>query len=215
MHKAGVIIADGQYLIRYALRKLLERHPSTTLIGEARNGQELALLIQEKKPDLLIADFQQQGHFQIGLLPLIREQSPSTRIMVISGQTERSHIHQILEHGIDAFLTKHCDEAEISDAIEAVFKGERFFCSQVIDVLLEKSFPKNNGSCTPITLSSREIEIVQLTARGLIAKQIAETLNISTHTVYTHRKNIMQKLNVRNASELVRLAVNKGWVERD
>ena len=113
---------------------------------------------------------------------------------------------------MNSFLTKECDETEILDAVMATAKNERFFCSKILNYILEKSFNKSI-SCKPSPLSQREVEIVRLIAKGLIAKEIADRLNLSTHTVYTHRKNIMSKLKVKSASELVLYAVNNGIVD--
>ena len=84
------------------------------------------------------------------------------------------------------------------------------YCTNVLNHLLEKSFPKDD--CSPVPLTPREIEIVRLVASGLIAKEIASELNLSTHTVYTHRKNIMKKLKFGTTSELVLYAVNEGII---
>lgn len=210
-----IILADEQYLIRFALRKLLEQIHWNGEIVEVANEPALLQSLTTSTAPLILLDYHQPGSFSLETIVRIHEKEPQARILIISTDHNRESIYQSLDYGIDAFLTKNCDESEILDAIAAVHKNERFYCSRVIDYLLEKSFPRNSDTCSPTSLSQREIEIVQLTARGLVAKQIADALNISTHTVYTHRKNILQKLKVKNASELVLLAVNKGWVERD
>ena len=112
---------------------------------------------------------------------------------------------------MNSFLSKQCDEKEILDAVLATAKGEKFYCTNVLNYLLEKSFPKET-ECKPLPLSAREVEIVQLISTGLIAKEIAGKLNLSTHTIYTHRKNIMKKLGIGSTSELVLYAVNEGIV---
>lgn len=213
--KQIILLADEQYLIRFALRKLLEQFHWNSVVVDVASEEVLLLSLERYPTALILLDYLQPGSFSLETIARIHEKAPQARILIISSDHNRETIYQSLEYGIDAFLTKNCDETEILDAITAVGKNERFYCSRVIDFLLEKSFPRTSDSCSPTTLSKREIEIVQLTAQGLVAKQIADTLNISTHTVYTHRKNILQKLNVKNASELVLLAVNKGWVERD
>ncbi|MEM6965044.1 MAG: response regulator transcription factor [Bacteroidota bacterium] len=109
-------------------------------------------------------------------------------------------------------MTKGCDEEEIINAIKATAKQERFFCNKILNFILEKSFAKSDdGTTTPLT--TREIEIVRLVVEGKIAKEIADELNLSTHTIYTHRKNIMNKLELKSTSELVLYAVEKGFVK--
>ena len=92
-------------------------------------------------------------------------------------------------------------------------KENVFFCSKVLDIIMERSFGKPGEECAPTPLTPREIEIVRLTARGLIAKEIADVLSLSPHTIYTHRKNIMKKLKLNSSSELVLYAVNNGMID--
>lgn len=207
-----VVIADAQYLIRFALRQLLYKQADITIIGEVANSQQLFALLEEEHPDILVIDYNQEPHFSLETLAKASQVSPQTRILVISADANKETIYQVLESGIKSFLTKNCDEGEIIDAIAATAKGEKFFCTRVIDFLLEKSFARIDDSCAPTPLTPREIEIVQLTAQGLVAKEIAQRLNLSPHTVYTHRKNIMEKLRIKRASELVLYAVNNGLV---
>lgn len=210
-----VILADGQFLVRYALRQLIEKMGWSTPVLDARNEAELLELLPNHSPALIILDYFQPGRFGINTLDKLVQCAPKSIVLIITADQEKSNMYDLLERGIQVILTKNCEETEILDAIRAALRMERFYCSKVIDFILEKSFPGAGESCSPAILSQREIEIVQLTSKGLVAKQIAQFLNISTHTVYTHRKNILQKLQVKNSSELVLFAVNKGWVERE
>ena len=159
-------------------------------------------------------DYLQPNGFSLETIGIVTRQNPGAQIMIISNDQNRDNIYKAIELGARSYLTKNCREEEILDAIHALQKEERFYCTKVIDLLLEKSFPPQDA-LEDAVLSAREIEIVQLTAKGLFAKEIAQTLNISTHTVYTHRKKILQKLNVKNASQLVSVAINKGWIIRN
>jgi DNA-binding NarL/FixJ family response regulator len=114
--------------------------------------------------------------------------------------------------GVTSFLTKTCDETEIFSAVRAAAKREKFFCSKVLDVLLEKHFP-GTDNCAATELSVRETEIVRLVAEGYSSKDIAKMLFLSPHTVHTHRKNILRKLGIGSTSELVLYAVNTGLVK--
>lgn len=212
---AVIILADGQFLVRYALRQLIERLHWQVPVLEARNETELLGLLSVHSHALVVLDYFQPGHFEIATIQKMAQSAPHTRLLVITADQQKENMFQLIEQGIHVILTKNCEESEILEAIKSAARMERFYCQKVIDFILEKTFPGAEESCGPARLSAREIEIVQLTAKGLVAKQIAEALNLSTHTVYTHRKNILQKLNVKNSSELVLFAVNKGWVERE
>lgn len=91
-------------------------------------------------------------------------------------------------------------------------KTKNFFCNKILDIILAKHLSKEDDDCAPTELTVRELEIVGLIAEGHSTKDIAEELCLSTHTVYTHRKNVMRKLNVNSASELILYAINTGLV---
>lgn len=212
--RTSIVVADNQYLIRLGLKKLLSEHQSFDLLAEALNEKQLLALLQAHHPQVLIMDYNQAAAFRKETIDLVKKTAPRTNILIISGDENKTNIYDVLESGINSFLTKSCDDKEIIDAINATAKGEKFFCSRVLDYLLEKTFSKPDEDCITTPLTPREIEIVRLVAKGLIAKEIAEELSLSTHTVYTHRKNIMKKLKLNTSSELVLYAINTGIVEK-
>jgi DNA-binding NarL/FixJ family response regulator len=132
-------------------------------------------------------------------------------VLDISDVYTELEIKAVLKIGINAMLLKECDEEEIVEAIEVSVKGERFFCGTVLDILSgDKS--KVPFSCEPISLSSRELEIIQLIAKGLTSKEMSEKLFLSHHTINTHRKNILKKLEVKGTPELINYAFAMGMV---
>ncbi|GIV32336.1 MAG: DNA-binding response regulator [Saprospiraceae bacterium] len=206
-----VVIADSESLVRIGLDYLLRSKTDCEVVGMATNEEQLRELLARHKPDILILDYNQPKHFSPDTVELVRKVSPRTRLLIISGDEDKRTIYRVLETGVNSYLSKHCDEKEILDAVHATAKGEKFYCTNVLNHLLEKSFPKAE-KCDPVPLTPREVEIVQLVAEGLIAKEIAHRLHLSTHTVYTHRKNIMKKLKLGSTSELVRWAIQEGIV---
>ncbi len=211
----SICIADGQYLIRAGLRAMLSTDVRFEIVGDVKNEKELLHMMAHKAVDVLILDYNQPGYFDLSTIRTIKSRFPETELLVISADENRQTIYQALEHGVKSFLTKECDSSEIIDAVMSTAKGEKFFCSRVMDYIFEKSFPDKEGNCDPMPLTTREIEIVQLVAKGLIAKEIAAHLNLSTHTIYTHRKNIMKKLKIGSTSELVLYAVKNGIVANE
>ena len=212
MPNISVILADAQYLIRIGLKHILDEQAGIEVIGEASNEASLFHLIELRTPDVIIIDYNQPDNFSPNSIIKIKNKYPNTGILVISGDNEKRSIYGILEAGVTSFLTKSCDENEIIEGIFAAAQQEKYFCKKVMDYVFERSFSKVADDCAPLPLTQREIEIVQQVAKGLIAKEIADTLNITTHTVYTHRKNIMRKLKINTSSELILYAVNKGLV---
>lgn len=216
MKQYSVLLADEQPLVRLALQQLLSEQEVYRILGAVSNEEEMLAALRVNAPDLVIIDYSQAESFSPSSISKIKLASPQSRVLVISSDSRKDNIAQVLELGVTSFLTKTCSLDEIIDAAQAALRGDKFFCTRVIDFLLEKSFAKETEvNCAPTPLSSREIEIVQLSAKGLIAKEIADVLNLSTHTVYTHRKNIMKKLQINSSSELVLYAVSKGLVQND
>lgn len=206
-----VLLADSQFLIRFALRELLKNMDNFSVIGEVKNEIELFETLEEKIPDIIVIDYNQPESFNLETIKSIRKKYQIIEILVISSDDHKENIYEVIHSGVLRFLTKKCDAQEIREAFNAIIKGEKFFCARVFNYIFEKSFSQSLIS-EPLPLSSRELEIVQLIAKGLVAKEISRKLNLSTHTVYTHRKNIMEKLKLRRPSELVLYAVNNGLI---
>lgn len=208
-----ITIADSQYLTRKGLRQVLGQRKEYRVIGEPSNESELIDHLRVHSPDVVILDYNQPRHFYPGTVAKIREASPSSEILVISADEEKDRIYSVIQNGVNCFITKSCDEHEILDAIEAAKGKSKFFCNKVLDFILEKSFPSTTENCEPTPLTPREKEIVMLTAKGLIAKEIAATLDLSTHTVYTHKKRILKKLGLKSPVQLVLYALENGMID--
>lgn len=206
-----IVIADAQFLIRLGLTCLLSKDERFKVVGEAANSKDLRQLITKVKPEVLIMDYHQERSFDIDDLMVVKQISPRTHALIISDDEDRDNIYKAIESGGISFLTKECDQDEIVSAVLATAKGEKFICHKVIDIILNnKSASANADDCKPFSLSLREVEIIQLTAKGLSAKEIATKLFLSPHTVYTHKKNIMKKLKLSSSSEMILYAINNG-----
>jgi DNA-binding NarL/FixJ family response regulator len=114
--------------------------------------------------------------------------------------------------GIKNYLLKDCDEQEIIDAIKSCAKGEKYFCGQIIDVLLEKEI-SNKDHCETGSITGREIDIIKELVSGKRPKEIADSLNISYFTVVTHKKNIYKKLGINHSLELAQYAIKTGLMK--
>jgi DNA-binding NarL/FixJ family response regulator len=213
-----IALADAQYLTRLGLRQILSQEESLSVVAECSNESDLLTLIDAQPVDAVVLDYNQPGRFSPETLDRLHAaEGQGPVIVVISADSDKQRIFQVLEAGVGSFLTKECDEAEILDALRAALRGDKFFCTKILNLLLEESLGKTAGKtpdkCDATPLSPREVEIVRLVAAGKVAKEIALQLNLSTHTVYTHRKNITRKLGLNTTSELVRYAIDRGWVE--
>lgn len=162
------------------------------------------------RPEIVVIDLFARPF--LGLRPSDLPGRP--RIVVVSSNNTAENVASAISHNVPCYLTKMCDEQEIRQAFISVARGEKFFCNQILEIVL-RQHPASatiEENCKPSKLSAREVEIIRLVASGLTTNAIALQLHLSPHTVYTHRKNIMRKVNVKSAPELVLYAVNEGLI---
>lgn len=210
-----IIIADTQYLVRIGLKNLLSANKDFKVIGEVSNSKEMLEMVQLHQPEVVIFDYNNPKSFTMEDISVIKKISPKTNFLIISADENKSNIYKIIELGAISFLTKECDKEEIIGAIYATAKNEKFLCHKVIDIIIEKHMHTDDDNCKAFNLSLRETEIIKLTAKGWNAKTVAGHLFLSTHTVYTHKKNIMKKLNINSSSEMILYAIQNGLVTKE
>ncbi len=204
-----VVIADSQFIIRHGLFDLLRKN-GNQILEMCETKEEVFTSFQEEEIDVLVIDYNKVDHFSLSDLGQLKQQFPHTNILALSDYVNKAEVLQAIEFGVLSFLTKDCDKREILDAIAATAKGEKFFCGRVIDFILEGQIEKLPANCKPSVLSDRELQIVETMSRGLKAKDIADELNLSVHTVYTHQKNIMKKLQLKSSAEVILYALSEG-----
>lgn len=207
-----VVVIDHQPLTRLGVTQLIQESAGLEVVLSAATAYELQ---QNDHVDigLLVYDFDRKQGNGLSELEVLRSKYPEARVLIISDENDKGAIHQMLELGVQGFLTKHCSEEEIKNAIKAIIRGEKFFCNKILDLILEKHYTPATDNCEPTSLTERELEIVSLIAAGRRTRQIATELNLSEHTIYTHRKNIMRKLQVNSAQELIVHAMQTGLVQ--
>ncbi|MEX0967107.1 MAG: response regulator transcription factor [Bacteroidia bacterium] len=214
MEGLTIIHADSRPLARQGLKAVLSKGGGISFIRQIPDISQLMKEIGAAMPALLIMDYQQPPHFTMDDLLRIRSKFPNLKMLVISADDNQDSIMRVLEAGVSGYLTFTCDEEEIINAVFSIAKGQKFYCNKIINILMERSFsPQEEDNCAPTSLTEREIEVTRLIAKGFTNKDIARHLFLSIHTVSTHRKNILKKLQIRSASALVMYAVNAGIVK--
>jgi DNA-binding NarL/FixJ family response regulator len=213
-----ILIADAHSISREGLRAILSKHDGFEVLAAVNHAKALSKELSLELPEVLIIDHSVQGAFSIHDLKNLRQEFPDLNILVISASRDREEILNVLDQGIYGYLLKECDEDEIISAVRSVSRKEKFFCGKIMDIILQQVSRQDKemsdaGQCSPVYLSSRELEIVRLIAAGLTTKDIAAKLHLSFFTVGTHRKNIFRKLQVRNSSELILLAIKEKLVD--
>ncbi len=206
----SVLLADFQYLTRQGIAALLKAMPGFDLakmIDSPEKFVEAAIAIE---PDLIVVDISDKDRELIPKLKLLKETLKSSFLVISNSQTKES-IQQMLTMGIKGILTKNCSEEEIINGLRAVAQGNRFFCNNILDMVVEN--PEENDDCEPTNLSPREFEVLELITKSKTTAQIAEELHLSVHTINSHRKNILKKLNLGSPAELIVYALETGLVK--
>ena len=213
----NILVADNNFLVRLGLRSVIDENKDFRWVGEVTKAEQLNDKLSSEEINVLILDYASPKFCADDIL-IIHEYFPKVKILAITYPQSKEMISLAIENGVTSHLLKECSKDEIVEAIYYTAKGEKFCCGKIVNVViapdetrLEENFTKPNTSvsCDGVKISGREIEIIQLVAQGLSNKQIADKLFLSVHTVATHRKNIMSKLNVNNSAGLVMYALEK------
>lgn len=215
MRQTRVLLADDHTLIRAGLRLVVDQEPEFTVVGEAADGRQAVARAQSLKPDIVVMDVGMPGLNGIEACRQIRESLPETQVVMLSMHSDEGYVLRALKAGARAYLLKDSAEADLARAIRAASEGKSFFSPAVGKVLLEdymRKLQRTGAEDSYELLSPREREILQLVAEGKSSKEVAALLNLSVHTVETHRARVMQKLNLRGIPELTLYAVRKGII---
>lgn len=214
-----VLIADKNYLSRVGAELLINELEGFELLPSVvSEAEDLNSSILKAKPDLLILDFYSLN-LSFSDLKIISSKNKGLRILAITEPLGKIEMNDALKSGVTSYLLKECDREEILEAIDATLNNNRFLCGKIASVLTSSEEIVSNKaiikkfSCEGLTVTEREIEIIKFIAEGLSNKQIADKLSLSTHTVNTHRKNIMNKLEVNNTAGIVMYAVKNQLLE--
>ena len=211
-----VVLADSNELMRVGLRTVLKTIPQLQIVGEARNSAELIGQTQDFDVNLVVIDYTADG-FEIDVIPKVLSKRPDIRFLAITPEQSAQTLVNALRSEVQSYVKKDCDLGEILDAVKDTHLGKKFFCGQILETIQRASIDVNDMdldsfTCEPVVLSERESEIITLIAEGLTNAQIAEQLFLSNHTINTHRKNIMNKLGVKNTAGIVMYAVKTNLV---
>ncbi|MCZ8285359.1 MAG: response regulator transcription factor [Bacteroidia bacterium] len=207
-----IIVSDTAFLIRKGLRTLIKEDPRFEYVTEVVDTKSLQQALKKELPDVLIVDHCCDDCFSLNVIKSIRREYPELHVLVISHEKTADEIKKIIGTGIKNYLLKDCDEQEITDAIISCAKGEKYFCGQIIDVLLEKEI-SSKEHCMTGSITEREIDVIRELVSGKRPKEIADILNISYYTIVTHKKNIYKKLGINHSIELAQYAVKTGLMK--
>ena len=217
MEKIKVLIADDHKIFRDGIRSILEKEKDMDVIDEAANGKEVLEKLETTKADVIILDLDIGKPSGIEVTETISKQYPEVKVLILSMIGLHDFVIQALEKGATGYILKNTGKDEVITAIRSVAKGDSYFSKEVSSILVEQlNKPRTlKKRSEGIPLTARELEVLQLIAQEFSNPEIAEKLFISIRTVDTHRRNLLEKLGLKNTAGLVKYAIMNGLVQED
>ena len=210
-----VILTDDHRLFSDAVAGFFTPDTGITLAGIATSGDELLLLLTNKQPHVILLDINMPGMNGITATSIIRKKYPKIKILIVTMYRSREFIINLYKLGVDGYLLKNSGKEELIEAIKTVYNGGTSFNDDISGIVLEeKNYTRpDHFEDDKLNFTKREIEIVRLLANGLSTQEVADKLFLSFYTIETHRKNLLNKLNLRNTAELVKYAAQLGLLD--
>jgi len=210
-----VLLADDHKLLIDGLRSLLEAKGAIEIVGVAQDGLEAVSLCEKLKPDIVLLDISMPRLNGIDSARKILAEAPHTKIIILSMHADSRFVRESLRVGASGYILKESAASEVFDAIRQVSNGELFFSKSLRDQVLREyvDWVRDKGNLTDSPLSAREREVLQLLAEGKSTKDVADLLNLSVKTIESHRKQIMDKLDLHSIAELTKYAIREGLTQ--
>lgn len=214
-----IVLADDHRILREGLAGLLERQPDMEVVGQAQDGAELARLVRQLKPDVVVTDYSMPGLNGLEAIRRIRVEEPQVRLLCLSVHAENRLVLGVLNAGAAGYVTKDCAFDELIHAVRQVAAGQIYLSPQLVGIVVQECRIRSTGGPAAqdsgAVLTPREREMVQLFSEGYSTNDIAQRLYVSAKTVATHRQHILQKLRIGSMAELTRYALREGLSSLD
>lgn len=211
-----LVLADDHTVLRQGLRSLLDPEVDLSVIGEAGDGREALDRVAQLKPDVLVVDLLMPGLGGLEVVRQVRAHHSATRVVVLSMYANEAYVQEALSAGANGYVLKQSTQRELVEAIRTVAGGGRYLSSPLTPDGIDRYLARSQESLDPYDLlTEREREVFHLAAEGHSNQEIAGRLALSSRTVEMHRGNLMHKLELRNQTELVRFALQRGILSLD
>lgn len=212
MEPIKILIADDHPYVREGLLSMLKREHDFLVVGEAVNGLEAVSKAKEFKPDVILMDLRMPEMDGVEAMNQIRETNPDVKFVILTTYSDDEYIFRGIEAGARAYLLKDAPRDDLFKAIRAIYSGESLIQPVVASKVLNRLTELSRRAPSTEELSSRELDVLRLMAKGAANKEIGAELSISQSTVKTHISNIFQKLGVNDRTGAVTEALKKGII---
>ena len=201
-----VVLADDHDIVREGIRMVLEKEEDISIVAEAGTAEDAARYVLGHKPSILVLDLNMPGKPSLEMVPKVFENSPETKIIVLTMQTEPAYVRTALKLGVSGYVVKNSAAKELVDAVRICLAGQTYL-NPVLGAELTASLDADGP---PDDLTPREIEVLSLLSQGFMNPEVADKLFLSVRTIETHRASILRKTGIKSRAELIAYAKEKG-----
>ncbi|VXB01239.1 Two component transcriptional regulator, LuxR family [Flavobacterium sp. 9AF] len=212
MNKVKIVLVDDHTIFLNGLEAILKRYEFSKDIILFDQSIEALNHIENNEVDIVITDISMPQINGIDLLAKVKKSKPSVKVIVLSMHTENAIVKNVLKNAPDAYLLKNSEEKDFFSALDAVQKGEKYYCNSIKNILLDSATGNkktSNSSIIPI-LSKREKQVLELIAKEFTTQEIADKLFLSVNTIETYRQNLLLKLGAKNSPGIIAKAYQYG-----
>lgn len=213
MEKINVMIADDHSLIREGLKQLLEFDGTIKIVGEASNGIECLEKMNVYNPDVLLLDINMPEMNGIEVLKKMKDDNSQVKVLILTVHNEMDYLMKAVDIGVDGYILKDSESAELKKAIRAVRDGENYIQPSLIPTLNNQLVNRDTDKDKISSLTNRELEVLIQVANGMFNKEIATNLNISERTVKNHISNIFKKIDVSDRTQATVFAIKNNIIK--
>lgn len=208
-----VMIADDHVMIREGIKQLLEFDGDIKVFLETGDGEECLQLLEKNDPDILLLDINMPKKNGIEVLKEIRKKDTGLKVLMLTVHNEVEYLIKAIEIGVDGYILKDSESAELKKAIFAVAEGEKYIQPSLIPALNAKLINKDEDKDKIEQLTKRELEVLAKVAKGMFNREIAISLNISERTVKNHISNIFKKIQVSDRTQAAVFAIRNDIIK--
>lgn len=209
-----LIIIDDHEMVREGLKAMLVTEPDLQIVGDAANGQQALELIEQQRPDIALLDVRLPGMSGIEVCKTVSERYPDTAVIILTTFTDEDLVARCIQAGARGFIVKDIERFDLKRSIRAVARGEAAIDPKAAVAVLARlrRTPVVDPEPSPEPLSAQQLVILRLIAQGLSSREIATQLYLSENTVKGYVQEMLHRLNVKNRTEAVMVAVKQGWL---
>ncbi|MBI5626509.1 MAG: response regulator transcription factor [Nitrosomonadales bacterium] len=207
-----IMVVDDHNIVHQGLTFILEKSHKMKIVASCTNGADALKWLHGNECDVALVDIAMPGMSGIDLLKQIRKEKPGLPLLILSAYPEDQYAVRLIRAGAAGYLNKECVPEEVVNAVHSVVKGKRYISPAVVEMLADE-LSKPEGKLPHETLSNREYQIFLLFASARTITEIAVLLKLSTNTISTYRKRILEKMHLSNNAEIMRYAVKNHLVQ--